>query len=35
MLPVETQAANPNKHDLHVSEMDAEDVIKKYIYFPV
>lgn len=29
MLPMETQAANPNKQDLHVSEMDAEDVKKK------
>lgn len=34
MLPMETQAANPNKQDLHVSEMDAEDVKKKR-YFPV
>lgn len=25
---METQAANPNKQDLHVSEMDAEDVEK-------
>lgn len=32
MLPMETQAANPNKQDLHVSEMDAEDVKKKKIF---